>query len=149
MYVLDQSGCALEGSNHTPTTVQSAGAGSEGLGSKRFGIEHRQRGSTGQGVEGQGVKGKGDRSRHDTDTDTDTDGVTDTDADADAAMLRLLELFFRVLSSHRFSSLGLHASTALIIFRSSRSLLRQVSQVGSCWHFFGHFFLSFFNMDFC
>ena len=33
---------------------------------------------------------------------------------------------FRAFLSHRFSSLRLHASTALIIFRASRSLLRQV-----------------------
>ena len=64
-------------------------------------------------------------------------------------MLRLLEPFFRVFFSHRFSSLRLHASTVLIIFRSSRSLLRLVFLLGSCWHFFGHFLECFFNIDFC
>ena len=43
-------------------------------------------------------------------------------------MLRLLEPFFRVFFSHRLSSWRLHASTVLIIVRSSRSLLRQVQK---------------------
>ena len=51
-------------------------------------------------------------------------------------MLRLLEPFFRVFFSHRFSSLGLHAATVLIIFRSSRSLLRQVEFWPTFWHVF-------------
>ena len=63
------------------------------------------------------------------------------------AILHILDQSSQAKPCFTFSSFRLHASTAQIIFRSSRSLLRQVSQVGSCWHFFGIFFEFFLNID--
>ena len=64
------------------------------------------------------------------------------------AILHILDQSSQAKPCFTFSSFRLHASTAQIIFRSSRSLLRQVSQVGSCWHFFGSFFQVFFLTSF-
>ena len=57
-------------------------------------------------------------------------------------------LFSAVQPTIKSSASALHASTTLMCLRASRSLLRQVSQVGSCWHFFGSFFKSFFKHRF-
>ena len=64
------------------------------------------------------------------------------------AILHILDQSSHAKPCFTFSSFRLHASTAQIIFRSSRSLLRQVSSVGLVGTFFALFFELFFNIDF-
>ena len=64
------------------------------------------------------------------------------------AILHILDQSSNAKPCFTFSSFRLHASTAQIIFRSSRSLLRQVSQVGLVDTFLALFFELFFNIDF-